>query len=80
MPFPRRSHTDTPDTATLKATLSDELSEGIGQAGRQIARTGRTARAVATNAAINAVRGNPLTAPEIAVGVGLLLGRATRKG
>jgi ElaB/YqjD/DUF883 family membrane-anchored ribosome-binding protein len=63
------------DVSKLMSTVSDDVSEGLGQAGRQIRRTGRDAQASATNAVLE----NPLTALGIAVGVGLLLGLVTRK-
>ncbi len=59
----------------LARTVSDEMSEGVGNAGRQISQTGRDAQATATNA----VLGHPLTAVGVAVGIGLLLGMITRK-
>lgn len=64
------------DVSKLMTTVSDDVSEGLGQAGRQISRTSRDARATATNAVID----HPLTAVGIAVGVGLLLGMIARKG
>ena len=64
------------DVSKLMSTVSDDVSDGLGEAGRQIRRTGREAQATATNAVID----HPLTALGIAVGVGLLLGLVTRKG
>lgn len=64
------------DLAKLVSTLSDDLSEGVGKAGRQIGQTGRDARTAATNTVLD----HPLTAVGIAVGVGLLLGMIARKG
>lgn len=64
------------DVAKLVSTLSDDLSDGVGKAGRQIGQTGRDARATATTTVME----HPLTAVGIAVGVGLLLGMIARKG
>lgn len=64
------------DVSKLMATLTSDVSEGLDNAGRQISRTSRDARATATNSVID----NPLTAVGIAVGVGLLLGLIARKG
>ena len=64
------------DLAKLAATIRDDISAGIGSAGREIGKTSRDAQATATNAVI----GHPLTAIGIAVGVGLLLGLVARKG
>lgn len=64
------------DVAKLVSTLSDDVSEGMGKAGRQIGQTGRDARATATNTVLD----HPLSAVGIAVGVGLLLGMIARKG
>ncbi|MCW3784641.1 glycine zipper domain-containing protein [Defluviimonas salinarum] len=63
------------DLVKLAATLSDDVSEGIGQATHKVGQTGRDAQASATNA----VLGHPLTAVAIAAGVGLLLGLVARK-
>ncbi|WP_372674899.1 YqjD family protein [Aquicoccus sp.] len=64
------------DVSKLMATVSDDVSEGIGQAGRQISQTGRDARTTATNTVIQ----HPLAAVGIAAGIGLLLGLVARKG
>lgn len=64
------------DVAKLVSTLSDDVSQGMGKAGRQIGQTGRDARSTATATVIE----HPLAAVGIAVGVGLLLGMIARKG
>lgn len=64
------------DLARLAAGLSSDLSDSMEKAGRQIDRTGRTARDNATAAVVE----NPMMALGIAVGVGLLLGLIARKG
>ncbi|RYH07245.1 YqjD family protein [Tropicimonas sp. IMCC6043] len=64
------------DLMKLAATVSDEVSEGIGQARHRIGQTGRDAQSSATNA----VLGHPLSAVAIAAGIGLLLGLVARKG
>ena len=64
------------DLTKLAATLSDDVAEGIGNAGRHIGQTGRDARATATNT----VTEHPLAAVGIAMGLGLLLGMVARKG
>jgi ElaB/YqjD/DUF883 family membrane-anchored ribosome-binding protein len=64
------------DLMKLAATVKDDVSEGIGKAGRQIGQTGRDARATATNAVLD----HPLAAIGIAAGLGLLLGLVARKG
>jgi ElaB/YqjD/DUF883 family membrane-anchored ribosome-binding protein len=64
------------DLLKLAATVRNEMSEGIEEAGRQISKTGREAQTTATNAVI----GHPLTAVGIAAGIGLLLGLLARKG
>ncbi|MDG3041746.1 glycine zipper domain-containing protein [Roseicyclus marinus] len=64
------------DVAKLVSTLSDDLSDGIGKAGRQIGQTGRDARTTATSTVLD----HPLAAVGIAVGVGVLLGLVARKG
>jgi ElaB/YqjD/DUF883 family membrane-anchored ribosome-binding protein len=63
------------DVSKLMSTVSEDVSAGLGQAGRQIRRTGHDAQVAATDAVLK----NPLTALGIAVGVGLLLGLVTRK-
>ncbi|KAA0920692.1 DUF883 family protein [Aquicoccus porphyridii] len=64
------------DVSKLMATVSDDVSDGIGEAGRQIGQTGRDARRTATNT----VTEHPLAAVGIAAGIGLLLGLVARKG
>lgn len=64
------------DLLKLAATVRNEMSEGIEEAGRQISKTSRDAQTTATNAVI----GHPLTAVGIAAGIGLLLGLLARKG
>ena len=64
------------DLMKLAATVTDDVSEGIGKAGQQIGQAGRDARTTATNAVV----GHPLTAVGIAAGLGLLLGMFARKG
>lgn len=64
------------DLMKLAATVRNEMSEGIEEAGRQITKTSRDAQTTATNAVI----GHPLTAVGIAAGIGLLLGLLARKG
>ena len=64
------------DVAKLVSTLSDDVSEGMGRAGRQMRQTGQDARTTATNTVLD----HPLTAVGIAVGVGILLGMIARKG
>lgn len=64
------------DLMKLAATVKDDVSEGIGKAGRQIGQTGRDARATATNAVLD----HPFAAIGIAAGLGLLLGLVARKG
>jgi len=64
------------DLMRLASTIADDMSEGVGKAGRQIGQTGREARATATNAVLD----HPLTAVGIAAGVGLLFGMMARKG
>lgn len=63
------------DVSKLMSTLSDDVSDGLGQASRQISRTSREARVTATNSVID----HPMAAVGIAVGVGLLLGLVARK-
>jgi ElaB/YqjD/DUF883 family membrane-anchored ribosome-binding protein len=60
----------------LAATLTDDMSGGIGRAERQIAATAREARATATDTVLD----HPLAAVGIAAGIGLLLGMILRKG
>lgn len=64
------------DLMKLAATISDDVSNGLDRAGRQIGQTGRDARASATDT----VLGHPLTAVGIAAGLGLLLGLILRRG
>lgn len=63
------------DVSKLMTTVSDDVTDGLGQAGRQIERTGRNARATATDTVID----HPLAAVGIAAGLGLLLGLIARK-
>jgi ElaB/YqjD/DUF883 family membrane-anchored ribosome-binding protein len=63
------------DVSKLMSTMSEDLADGLGQAGRRIERTGRDAQATATKTVLD----HPLAAVGIAVGVGLLLGLAARK-
>lgn len=60
----------------LAANATEDVSRGLGRAGRQIGQTSRDARATATNA----VLGHPLTAVGIAAGIGFMLGMMVRKG
>jgi ElaB/YqjD/DUF883 family membrane-anchored ribosome-binding protein len=60
----------------LAATMTDDMSEGLGRAERQITATARDARTAATDT----VLGHPLAAVGIAAGIGLLLGMILRKG
>lgn len=64
------------DVSKLMGTVSNDVSAGLDQAGRQISRTSRDARDAATNSVVE----NPLAAIGIAVGVGLLFGLFARKG
>ena len=64
------------DLMKLAATITNDVSDGIGSAGRQIGRTGRDARASATDALL----GHPVSALGIAVALGLLLGLILRRG
>ena len=64
------------DLMKLVSLITDEVSEGIGRAGRQISKTGRDARATATDTVLD----HPLAAVGIAAGIGLLLGLMARKG
>jgi len=63
------------DLMALAETIADRVSDGAGKAGRQLGRTGRDARAIATNAVV----GHPLAAIGIAVGFVLLVGLLVRK-
>jgi ElaB/YqjD/DUF883 family membrane-anchored ribosome-binding protein len=64
------------DMSKLMTTVTGDVSDGLDQAGRQISRASRDARAAATSSVID----HPLAAMGIAVGVGLLLGLVARKG
>ena len=64
------------DLVKLAATVTDDVTEGLGKAGRQISQTSRDAQTTASNAVIN----HPLTAVGIAAGIGLLFGMLARKG
>jgi ElaB/YqjD/DUF883 family membrane-anchored ribosome-binding protein len=63
------------DLMALAETITNGVSEGVGKAGRQIGRTGRDARAIATNAVV----GHPLAAIGIAMGLLVLVGLLVRK-
>ena len=63
------------DVSKLMTTVSDDVADGLGQASHRIEKTGRQARATATDTVID----HPLAAVGIAVGVGLLLGLVARK-
>jgi len=63
------------DVSRLMTTVSDDVTDGLGQAGRRIERTGRDAQASATNTVLD----HPFAAVGIAMGVGLLLGLVARK-
>ena len=63
------------DLTALAATITEGVSEGVGKAGRQIGRTSRDVRAIATNAVV----GHPLAAIGIAAGLILLIGLLVRK-
>jgi len=63
------------DLMALAETIADGVSDGVGKAGRQIGRTGRDARVIATNAVV----GHPLAAIGIAAGFVLLVGLLVRK-
>lgn len=63
------------DLTKLATTLSGDVTEGIGEAKRQIGQTASDARATATNAVLD----HPLTAVAIAACVGVLLGMIARK-
>ncbi len=64
------------DLATLAATVSGDLSDGLEKTGRQISRTSRDARDAATGAVLD----HPLAAIGIAAGLELFLGLVTRRG
>ena len=64
------------DLMKLAATMTDDMSAGLGRAEREIAARARDARATATDT----VLGHPLAAVGIAAGIGLLLGMILRKG
>jgi ElaB/YqjD/DUF883 family membrane-anchored ribosome-binding protein len=63
------------DLMKLAATITGDVSDEIGHAGRQISQTGRDARATATNAVLE----HPMAAIAIAAGFGLLLGLVARR-
>ncbi len=58
------------DVMRLAATMSDDVSGGIGRTGRQINQAGREARTTATTSILN----HPLMAFSMATGLGLVLG------
>lgn len=64
------------DLVKLAATVTGDVSDGIGNAGKQISQTSRDARETATNAVLE----HPLTAIGIAAGFGLLVGLVAHKG
>jgi ElaB/YqjD/DUF883 family membrane-anchored ribosome-binding protein len=64
------------DLMKLASTVTDDVSEGIGKAGRQIGQTGRDARTAATTTVLD----HPLAAIGIAAGLGLLIGLVARRG
>lgn len=64
------------DLTELASTVSDDVSDGIEEAGRKIGKTGRDA----TKQATKAVRDNPLSAVAIAAGFGLVVGLLLHKG
>lgn len=72
----RQMETMREDLMKLAEKVSDDVSKGIGKAGRQIGQTGRDARTTATNAVLD----HPLAAIGVAVGLGLLLGLVARRG
>lgn len=63
------------DFARLSGGAVEEVRDGIGAAGRQVARSGREAR----DSVVDAVTTHPLAAIGIAAGVGYLLGVLTRR-
>ena len=63
------------DFAKLSATAAEGVGDGIDAAGRQVARTGRDAKA----SVVDAVTANPLIAVGVAAGVGYLLGMLMRR-
>lgn len=64
------------DLTELASTVSDDVSDGIEEAGRKIGKTGRDA----TKRATKAVHNNPLAAVGIAAGFGLVVGLLLHKG
>jgi ElaB/YqjD/DUF883 family membrane-anchored ribosome-binding protein len=63
------------DLSELAATVTDDVSDGIEDAGRKIRKSGKDA----TKMASKAVRGNPLSAVAIAAGFGLIVGLLLHK-
>jgi ElaB/YqjD/DUF883 family membrane-anchored ribosome-binding protein len=63
------------DIGKLSSTAAGGVGEGIDAAGKQIARSGREARA----SIVDAVIANPLAAVGVAAGIGYLLGVFTRR-
>ncbi len=63
------------DFTKLSSTASEGVKDGLGAAGREVAKTSREAR----DSVIDAVTANPLTAIGLAAGVGYLLGSLTRR-
>jgi ElaB/YqjD/DUF883 family membrane-anchored ribosome-binding protein len=64
------------DLVKLAATITNDVSGGLENTGRQIGRTGRDVRASATDT----VLGHPLSAIGVAASLGLLLGLILRRG
>lgn len=64
------------DLMKFASTVTGDVSDGIGNAGRQLSKTGRDARATATNTVLE----HPLASIGIAAGIGLLIGLIVRKG
>lgn len=63
------------DLAKLATTLSDEMTEGLGNTGRRIGRAGRDAGDTAARTVIE----HPMTAVGIAAVLGLLAGMFVRR-
>lgn len=64
------------DLSELAATVTDDVSDSIEDAGRRISKSGKNA----TKRATKAVRNNPLAAVGIAAGFGLIVGLLLHKG
>lgn len=63
------------DLTKLAAMVTEDVTGGIGEAGRRIGKTSHDARAKATSALLD----HPLATIGIAAGLGLLLGLVTRR-